>query len=114
MSQVDPDWHLHGGVPHWHEGGRAAHDHDGPIQPMYPQRQQRSMKRENTSGRVFWVIWCCLWAGVWLIWATLASAEHTPSAALWVAVVLSLAAIWLPVGRTRRRRLPPAGQREIR
>jgi hypothetical protein len=112
---IHPDWHLHGQVSHWHEGGRTPHAHQEPVQPMYPPGQVRRTRysRENTSGRAFWVIWCCLWAGVWLTWATLATAEHTPNGALWLAVVLSVGAIWLPVGKTRRKLLSD-DRREIR
>jgi hypothetical protein len=58
--------------------------------------------RENTSGRAFWVIWCCLWAGVWLVAAGFGNGGHLGLAL--VELVLaggSGAAIALPVGKSR-------------
>jgi hypothetical protein len=61
--------------------------------------------RENTAGRVFWIIWCLSWATVWLAVAVL-----VPHAYLaWLLTAGSAGAIAIPVGRTRLH--PPPGQR---
>jgi hypothetical protein len=54
-----------------------------------------------STGRVMWIIFCCLWAGFFFIlgFATIIT---------WLLVPFALLAILLPVGKSPRK-LPPGG-----
>lgn len=52
--------------------------------------------------RVFWIIWCSMWAFGWLLFGWLLILG-------WVMVPVSLLAILIPVGASPRPQLPPAG-----
>ena len=60
-------------------------------------------RRENTSGRAFWIVWCCGWAGVWFILSSLAYTEAAEPNPVWlpwlITAGLSLLAIFIPVGK---------------
>jgi len=60
---------------------------------------------QKTAGRVFWVISCLAWAGIWAVVALFATRYGKHDAlghiVLWLFVAASLAAIALPVGTSR-------------
>jgi hypothetical protein len=69
--------------------------------------------KHTSTGRVMWAIWCCLWAGIWIVAGLVmlgssgfngyvAPGQHGRGVFFLVLGVLSLAAIWLPVGSEPR------------
>jgi hypothetical protein len=65
------------------------------------------LRRENTSGRAFWIIWCLLWAAFWFVTTGMAKTTYAFGytvqhySPVWpeIMFVLSLAALLLPVGK---------------
>jgi hypothetical protein len=63
-----------------------------------------------TTAKTLWMIWCCGWAGVWLVLAGFVNLGHPALAVTEAAfAALSLLAIWAPRWRDNgRHREQPA------
>lgn len=79
------------------EDQNMQQDSDRPWVTGPPPPPQRN---ENTTGRALWVVWCCWWAGFWLVAAALGNLGHLGLALTELALSAgSGAAIAIPVGK---------------